>query len=204
MKIGLLGGSFNPPHQGHIHISLEARKSLGLKQIWWIPARQNPLKFNGIELHGKPCTKLWGIGPLGSANARTHPLNRGLMVGNSDKVANCKKITKNHPQLLVKDLQKNMASVYTIDLLKKIIKQYPNQQFYWIMGADNILQLHRWKSWRQIIKLVPIIVCDRDNIFYKAVKSRAFLYAQKLGRVHFLKIKKSAESSTKIREQNAR
>lgn len=48
MKIGLLGGSFNPPHQGHIHISNLAIKKLGLNQVWWIPTAYNPLKERNI------------------------------------------------------------------------------------------------------------------------------------------------------------
>ena len=43
-RIGILGGSFNPPHQGHIHISKHSINRLNLKQIWWIPTQQNPLK----------------------------------------------------------------------------------------------------------------------------------------------------------------
>jgi nicotinate-nucleotide adenylyltransferase len=43
-RIGLLGGSFNPPHEGHRHVSLEALKRLGLDEIWWLVAPQNPLK----------------------------------------------------------------------------------------------------------------------------------------------------------------
>ncbi|MBX7147152.1 MAG: nicotinate (nicotinamide) nucleotide adenylyltransferase [Alphaproteobacteria bacterium] len=46
MKIGLLGGSFNPPHEGHYQISLQALKRLGLHQLWWIINPQNPLKSN--------------------------------------------------------------------------------------------------------------------------------------------------------------
>jgi nicotinate-nucleotide adenylyltransferase len=170
MKIGLLGGSFNPPHQGHIHISLEAKKCLDLKQIWWIPTKQNPLKAM---------------------------VNGQLLMVN--RVEGCLEITKNYPQILVKDLEKNIPSVYTIDLLRKIIKENPQHQFFWIIGADNVLQFHKWKNWREIIKLVPLIVCDRDEFFYKAVKSKAFLYAQKMGKIEFLRIKKSPESSTKIR-----
>ncbi len=174
MRIGLLGGSFNPPHLGHIHISLEAKKRLGLKQIWWIPAKRNPLKL--------------------VVSDRLSAVNR---------LKSCLKITQNYPQISVEDLQKDISSIYTIDLLKKIIKKYPQHQFFWIVGADNIVQFHRWKNWRQIIELVPLIVCDREGFFYKSVKSKAFLYAKKLGKVEFLKIRKSAESSTKIREQNA-
>jgi nicotinate-nucleotide adenylyltransferase len=48
MKVGLLGGSFNPPHQGHIHISLLATKKLGLNQVWWIPTLQNPFKEKSL------------------------------------------------------------------------------------------------------------------------------------------------------------
>ena len=44
MKIGLLGGSFNPPHLGHLHISRLAIKKLQLKQVWWLPTLQNPFK----------------------------------------------------------------------------------------------------------------------------------------------------------------
>jgi nicotinate-nucleotide adenylyltransferase len=170
MKIGLLGGSFNPPHLGHIHISLEARKSLGLKQIWWVPAKQNPLKL---------------------------VVSRESLV--VSRIDDCLKITKDYPQILVKDFEENISSIYTIDLLKKIIKEYPKHQFFWIIGADNILQFHKWKNWREIIQLVPLIVCDREEFFYQAIKSKAFLYAQKLNRIEFLKIKKSPESSTKIR-----
>lgn len=48
MKVGLLGGSFNPPHQGHIYISNLAIKKLGLNQVWWIPTAQNPFKDKSI------------------------------------------------------------------------------------------------------------------------------------------------------------
>ena len=44
MKVGILGGSFNPEHLGHIHLSEIAIKKLALNQLWWIPTSQNPLK----------------------------------------------------------------------------------------------------------------------------------------------------------------
>lgn len=46
MKVGVLGGSFDPPHKGHIHISLQALKALGLDQVWWLLSPQNPLKMH--------------------------------------------------------------------------------------------------------------------------------------------------------------
>ena len=45
-NIGLLGGSFDPPHKGHLYISLEAKKLLKLDEIWWLVTPQNPLKIH--------------------------------------------------------------------------------------------------------------------------------------------------------------
>lgn len=171
MRIGLLGGSFNPPHLGHIHISLQTQKKFRLQQIWWVPTKQNPLKT-------------------------------AFKSSIVSRILECNKITKNYSQILVKDFENKIPSIYTIDLLERITKQHPQHQFYWIIGADNILQFHKWKNWRKIIALMPLIICDRDDYFYKAIKSKAFLYAKKLNRATFLKIKKSPESSTKIRAKN--
>lgn len=177
MKIGLLGGSFNPAHFGHIHISLATKKQLGLKQIWLIPAKQNPFKI------GNPSSI-------------------------ENRIKDCVLITKEYPQILVKDFEAKMMAkdrtIYSIDLLKRIIVKYPNHHFLWLMGADSILHFHKWKQWKKIIKAVPLVVINRDNFFYKAVKSKAFLYAKKQQRIQFLTIKKSAESSTKIRNNHGK
>ena len=54
LKIGLVGGSFNPAHDGHIHVALKARQQLGLDQIWWLVSPQNPLKSSlGMASHEK-------------------------------------------------------------------------------------------------------------------------------------------------------
>jgi nicotinate-nucleotide adenylyltransferase len=176
MRIGILGGSFNPPHLGHVYISLQSAKRQKLDQIWWLPAKQNPLKQD-ILLKSLP-------------NNFKNRLNL------------CQQITKNYPKILVKDLEKDLSSIYSIDLIKKIIKQNSQHNFFWIIGADNILKFHLWKSWQKIIELTPLIICNRDNVFYLATKSKAFLFAKKLQKVCFLKIKKLNISSTKIRKNN--
>ena len=186
MKIGLLGGSFNPPHLGHTNISLQSLKRLKLDQIWWLPNKQNPLKKNVPDL-----------------SSFEKKLSTKSLANNFQNRFNlCLQITQNHPKILVKDLEKKLPSIYSIDLIKKTIRQNPNHQFFWIIGADNILQLHFWKNWQKIIELVPLIICDRGDVFYRATKSKAFLFAKKLQKVSFLKIKKSPLSSTQIRKNN--
>lgn len=62
MKVGLLGGSFNPPHKGHIHLSQLAIKKLGLNQVWWIPTAQNPFKAKSLyEDYEKRVAKCFSI-----------------------------------------------------------------------------------------------------------------------------------------------
>lgn len=73
MKVGLLGGSFNPPHPGHIHISNIALKKLGLNQIWWIPTAHNPLK------------------------------DPKIYDSYSNRIAKCNLITKNNPKIYIKE-----------------------------------------------------------------------------------------------------
>ncbi|MCE3255192.1 MAG: nadD [Rickettsiaceae bacterium] len=148
MKIGLLGGSFNPPHKGHIHASLLAKICLQLNQIWWLPTKQNPFKSDKKDF--------------------------------DQRMNWCLEITKNHPEILVKDEEKNLPSLYSIDLLEKIINQYPQDEFFFIIGADNIVNFHQWHRWQEIAKLVKLIVIDREDFFEKVKESEAYLYYQKL------------------------
>ncbi len=168
MKIGLLGGSFNPPHQGHVYISLEAKKRARLNQIWWLPTKQNPFKKQADDF--------------------------------TTRFLKCRQITKKHRQILVKSDENRITSHYSFDLLNLITRRYSKHQFYWLIGADNLMKFHLWQNWRRIIQLMPIIICNRDNLFHKAVRSKSFLYAKKLNHGYFLKIKPCSISSTQLRK----
>jgi nicotinate-nucleotide adenylyltransferase len=74
MKIGLLGGSFNPPHHGHLHISNLAIKKLHLNQVWWIPTAHNPLK------------------------------EKSIYAPYVERLQKCENLTKAHPKIYVKKL----------------------------------------------------------------------------------------------------
>ena len=124
-QIGLLGGSFDPPHRGHVYISLEAKKILSLDEVWWLVTPQNPLKI---------------IKPAGY----------------KDRLKNCKIIAKNHP-IQIKEIEKKINSKYSQFTIEYLCNHYPNIKFYWLMGADNLINLHKWQNWRRFFKQISIL-----------------------------------------------
>jgi nicotinate (nicotinamide) nucleotide adenylyltransferase len=139
LKIGLVGGSFNPAHGGHIHVALEARQQLGLDQIWWLVTPQNPLKSSlGMAPHEK-------------------------------RLADARKIATPYPFLRVIAPESGLPSNYTYNTLKYIIKTMPLSRLVWVMGADNLDHFARWYRYRDMIRLLPIAVVDRPGYSFKAI-----------------------------------
>ena len=167
MKVGLLGGSFNPAHQGHLHISNLALHKLKLAQVWWLVSPHNPLK----EKNG--------------------------MADFATRLEKAKTLAADNPKIKVLDIEAEMGTVYTVDTLKRLKKRFPRLQFVWLMGADNLIQLPKWKNWQQIPKLVPVHVFDRADFFHEAVNSPA--YSKYRGRVFYHKTRKNPLSATSLR-----
>ena len=138
-KIGLLGGSFDPPHKGHLHISLEAKKILKLDEIWWLVTPQNPLKIN------QPASYY-------------------------NRFKNCKLIVKNNP-IKVKEIEKKINSKYSYQTIKYLNKHYSNINFFWLMGADNLINFHKWQHAHKIFNEIPIVVFRRCGYNERALKS---------------------------------
>jgi len=140
-KIGLLGGSFDPPHKGHLFISLEAKKILKLDEVWWLVTPQNPLKIS------EPA-------------------------GYEERVDNCKKITRNFP-IKIQEIEKNIHSDYSYKTINYILKHYNNIKFFWLMGADNLINFHKWEKWQKIFNNMSIVIFRRHGYNNKALKSIA-------------------------------
>ena len=140
-KIGLLGGSFDPPHRGHIFISNEAKKLLQLDEIWWLVTPQNPLKIL------KPATY-------------------------EERLRNCKNITKNFP-IKILEVEKNIKSKYSYQTIKYLIQYYKNIKFFWLMGADNLVNFHQWQKWQSIFNIITIVIFRRHGYNTNALKSFA-------------------------------
>ncbi len=183
-RIGLLGGSFNPAHEGHLHISRAALRALRLDEVWWMVSPQNPLKpTEGMaELDRR----------VGAA---------------TDMAAHEKRIH-------VTDIECRFGTRYTADTLKRLKHSYSDISFVWLMGADNLLQIHRWHRWTQIFDTVPVAVFGRPGYSFRAtscVAARRFardrwpqaaamrLADAALPAWVFLKIREHPESATRIR-----
>jgi nicotinate-nucleotide adenylyltransferase len=133
LKIGLLGGSFNPAHEGHLHISEVALKRLGLDYVWWLVAPQNPLKPRV------------GMAPL-----------RERLAFAADKF-------EQHPRIVVVDVETALGTRYTIDTLTALRRRFPQVNFVWLMGTDNLAGFRRWKRWTDIAASMPIAVVMRPG-----------------------------------------
>ena len=140
-KIGLLGGSFDPPHKGHLYISLEAKKILNLSEIWWLISPKNPLKIKDPTSY-------------------------------EERIKNCKKLTKNYP-IKIKDYERKINSKYSYQTIRYLNTKYNFLKFFWLMGADNLINFNKWQKWRKIFNEVPIVVFKRHGYNNKALSSIA-------------------------------
>lgn len=131
MVIGLLGGSFDPAHEGHAHITREALKRMGLDRVWWLVSPANPLKAVPPA-------------PMAARMAQARAVMR-------------------HPRVRITDLETRLGTIRTADTVERLQAIYPGVTFVWLMGADNLLQIHRWSRWRDILNAVPVGVLARPG-----------------------------------------
>jgi nicotinate-nucleotide adenylyltransferase len=141
-KIGILGGTFDPAHKGHLEISKQAKKRFGLKNIVWAITKQNPFKNQS------------------KSNLRS-------------RMQFAKKVIGKHNYIKVKFYEEKIKSNKTIDLIKHLTQQKQNE-IYFIMGADNLINFHKWYKWKSIIKRCNILVFDRQGYKTKSLKSVTF------------------------------
>lgn len=130
LTIGLLGGSFNPAHDGHVAMSLYALKALRLHAVWWLVSPQNPLKSSA---------------DMASLAQRLDQARR----------------MATHPRLVVTALEVALGTRYTADTLRKLQRRFPGVRFVWLMGADNLRQIPRWRDWQDIFYRLPVAVFRR-------------------------------------------
>ena len=167
-KIGILGGTFDPSHIGHVKISKVAKKKFNLDQIVWAVTKKNPFKNKG------------------SIN-----LKKRIKFANELNLKN--KFIK------VECFEDHLKSNRTIDLIKYLKKKNKNSDLFFIMGADNLINFHKWDQWKKIALKCHILVFDRNKYKSKSLKSVAYKKFRKKG-LDYINFKKINISSSKLRK----
>ncbi|WP_133405911.1 nicotinate-nucleotide adenylyltransferase [Parashewanella tropica] len=181
MKIGILGGTFDPIHYGHIRPALEVREKLGLDKIWLMP--------NHIPPHKQ-----------GTHTTSQHRLNMVNLVC-QDHI---------EFELCDIELQRETPS-YTVKTLEELTEQYPEHQFTFIMGMDSLLSLEKWYQWQRLFDLCNIAVTHRPDYqlnptfivkeWYKARLTNKDKAIGNIGHIFDIPVTPQPISSTQLREQ---
>ena len=168
--IGLLGGSFDPAHKGHLSISNIAIKSLKLKKIYWVITKKNPFK-----------------------NKTFYSLD--------ERIKYAKKISETQKKIKVIYLDNIIKSSRVIDVINYFIKQKKIKNIFFIIGSDNLIRFHKWKSWKKIVKIVKLIVFSRKGYDRKGMKST--VVKKYKNRIFFIKNKPISISSTQLKKRTS-
>lgn len=134
MKIGILGGTFDPPHIGHLIVADEVRHALKLDKILLVPASRSPHK---------------------QSREMTPAVQRLKLVANA---------VAGNPHLLVSDIEVKRGGVsYTVDTLEELHRQRPRDEFFLLVGMDNLRAFHTWRSPERILELATIVMMTRPG-----------------------------------------
>ncbi len=133
-RIGVLGGSFNPPHLGHLVISTWVLNEFQLDKILFVPSY---------------------IRPIGSEKVDVPFVHRAEMT---------RLAIKNEPRFELSLIEGERQKVtYSVELLEILHKKYKGAEFFFLIGSDCITEIERWKRWQDLWKLSEVIVFRRLN-----------------------------------------
>ncbi len=142
MSVGLLGGSFNPAHSGHLQVARLARRRLRLDQVWLLVSPGNPLKPRA------------GMAPLESRLAGARAAVDGR-------------------RIVATDIERVLRTRFTLDTVRALQRRFPDVRFVWLMGADGLAELPRWRRWRELARALPLLVLPRPGYNHRALAGAA-------------------------------
>ncbi len=132
MKLGVFGGTFDPPHLGHQVAASDAAQALGLDRVLWVPAAVHPLKLGSVEAPPALRLEMARAAVEGDGRFEVDPL----------------------------ELERSGPS-YTVDTLRELQARHPGAELYFLTGADNLRDLPRWKEPGEVARLARMVVVSR-------------------------------------------
>lgn len=173
-RIGIIGGTFNPIHNGHLMIAENARWDFDLDEVWFIPAHIPPHKQEQNILNDQLRMEMVDLAVADTPYFKT-----------SDY-----------------EIKQNRIS-YTYETLSYFNKQYPDHDFFFIMGGDSLFHFNEWKNPEIILKCAHIIVAARNQADIDSLKEKANelvnIYG---GKIYILSSPKLDISSTMLRKRS--
>ena len=132
MRLGVYGGTFDPPHLGHLVAASDTCEALGLHRVLWVPSAVHPLKGGRV---------------------RTPPELRLEMV---------RAAIDGDPRFAADDLElRRTGPSYTVDTLRELRAREPGAELFFISGADILGELHRWREPEEVLRLATLVVASR-------------------------------------------
>ena len=133
-KVGLYGGTFDPPHFGHLNLAIEIMERHHLDEIWWIPVYTHPFQSKATS---------------STINERLEMVRLAI---------------EEIPTFKVLDIEtERVGPSYTIDTIQLLKRQFPEYQFFLLLGDDSLAHFHLWKDPEEIVRLaLPLIGTRKD------------------------------------------
>jgi len=172
-KIGIMGGTFNPIHYGHLLVAEDARTYCNLDEIIFIPSGNSYMKDTSEIIDGKMRYEMVSL----------------AIAGNT--------------AFSISDMEiKRNGHTYTYETLEELNKIYPDTDFYFILGADNLFTIEKWKYADKIMQNCTLIVASRDEKDKQDLTQKAnSLFKSFHATIEILPERKIDLSSTEIRKK---
>ncbi|MBQ4464986.1 MAG: nicotinate (nicotinamide) nucleotide adenylyltransferase [Oscillospiraceae bacterium] len=170
MRIGIFGGSFNPPHLGHLHLAESVHDALGLDEVWLIPSKISPHR------------------------------SMAAYAPEQDRLAMCRLAAEAFPWLRAEDYELRQDQIsYTYYTVEHFTDARPDDAFWLLMGSDMLESFTTWHRWQEILQRVQIAGIAREAGEYEHLL-RVAENLRQYGKMEVVNVESFAVSSTKIRE----
>lgn len=175
-KVGIMGGTFNPIHMGHLMLAENAREEFALDEVWFIPTGYSYMKENRRDKKGPVSTERLEMTEIA---------------------------VESNPYFRCLDIEvRREGYTYTYETVEELRRLYPDTEFYFIFGADCLYEIEHWKEPERIFAACDIIAAVREDFDASQMQDKIDALCAKFNaRIHFLPFREIAISSTDIRER---